>query len=77
MWARMQKERHQRSRSRNMFNLGDDIEEGETLTHRGRALGDDLHDHQRSDEEDDLDAEVVNRLHFGGDAGDRHHAQKV
>ncbi|CAM9447422.1 unnamed protein product, partial [Sphacelaria rigidula] len=76
MWARMQKERNQRSRSRNMFNLGDDTEEGETLTHRGRALGNDLHDYQRSDEDDDLNAEVVDRLHFGGDAGDRRHAQQ-
>lgn len=69
MWARMQKDRSQRSRSGGIFNLGDD--DGgptELLTHRGQALGSNDEDGGNPDEEeDDLNAEVVDRLHFGGD----------
>ncbi|CAN0496523.1 unnamed protein product, partial [Ectocarpus sp. 8 AP-2014] len=35
MWARMQKDRNQRSRRVGMFNLGDDNGASEVLTHRG------------------------------------------
>lgn len=72
MWARMQKDRNQRSRSGRAFNLGDDGESSEVLTHRGQALGnsDGAEDGERDDEDDDLDAEVVDKLHFGGGVGD-------
>lgn len=68
MWARMQKDRNQRSRSGGVFNLGDDNGPTEVLTHRGQALGDahDERDRPYDDDEDDLDAEVVDKLHFGG-----------
>lgn len=73
MWARMQRERNQCSRKKGFFSLGEDNEigESETLTHKGRALGNELEDHDRSDEDEDLNAEVVDQLHFGGDARDR------
>lgn len=79
MWARMQKERNQRSRNAGLFNLGEDTEigEGDTLTHKGRALGNELEDHDRSDQDEDLNAEVVDQLHFGGDARDGRHAHQV
>ncbi|CAN0536013.1 unnamed protein product [Ectocarpus sp. 8 AP-2014] len=70
MWARMQKDRNQRSRRVGMFNLGDDNGASEVLTHRGQALGDnDEYGGRQDDEDDDLDAEVVDQLHFGGDGG--------
>lgn len=71
MWARMQKERNQRSRRVGMFNLGDDNGAREVLTHRGQALGDndEYGGGRQDDEDDDLDAEVVDQLHFGGDGG--------
>ncbi|CAN0023732.1 unnamed protein product, partial [Hapterophycus canaliculatus] len=60
MWARMQKDRSQRSRSGGIFNLGDDAGgPTELLTHRGQALGGiDDHGGYPDDEEDDLNAEV-------------------
>eukprot|EP00752_Nemacystus_decipiens_P016522 g14767.t1 len=69
MWARMQKDRNRRSRSGGIFNLGDDGGPSEVLTHRGQALGDIDEDRggAQDDESDDLNAEVVDRLHFGGD----------
>ncbi|CAN0415502.1 unnamed protein product, partial [Laminaria digitata] len=72
MWARMQKDRNQRSRSGSVFNLGDDGGPSDVLTHRGQALGnnDGSEDGQQDDEDDDLDAEVVDKLHFGGGGGD-------
>jgi len=73
MWARMQKDRNQRSRSGGIFNLGDDSGPSEVLTHRGQALGtsnDEDGFGAQVDEDDDLDAEVVDQLHFGGH-GDR------
>lgn len=75
MWARMQKDRNQRSRSGGIFNLGDDSGPSEVLTHRGQALGTNDEDGvgAQDDEDDDLDAEVVDQLHFGGDgSGDAH-----
>lgn len=74
MWARMQKDRNQRSRGGSVFNLGDDGGPNEVLTHRGQALGnnDGSEDGQQDDEDDDLDAEVVDKLHFGGGGGDSH-----
>ncbi|CBJ25573.1 similar to RIKEN cDNA 2610033H07 [Ectocarpus siliculosus] len=71
MWARMQKDRNQRSRRVGMFNLGDDNGTSEVLTHRGQALGDndEYGGGRQDDEDDDLDAEVVDQLHFGGDGG--------
>lgn len=70
MWARMQKERNQRSRSGGIFNLGDDSSgPSEVLTHRGQALGNSNDGGgfgAQVDEDDDLDAEVVDQLHFGG-----------
>lgn len=68
MWARMQKDRNQRSRSGGIFNLGDDGGPGEVLTHRGQALGKNDEDGvgAKDDEDDDLNAEVVDQLHFGG-----------
>lgn len=69
MWARMQKDRNQRSRSGGLFNLGDDSGSNEVLTHRGQALGENDEDGGvvAQDEDDDLNAEVVDQLHFGGD----------
>lgn len=69
MWARMQKDRNQRSRSGGIFNLGDDSGPREGLTHRGQALGNNDEDGEgaQDDEDDDLNAEVVDQLHFGGD----------
>lgn len=71
MWARMQKDRNQRSRNGRAFNLGDDGESSEVLTHRGQALGIStvVEDGDRDDEDDDLDAEIVDKLHFGGGGG--------
>lgn len=71
MWARMQKDRNQRSRRGGMFNLGDDSSSSEVLTHRGQALGDndEYRGGRQDDEDDDLNAEVVDQLHFGGDGG--------
>ena len=69
MWARMQKDRNQRSRSGGIFNLGDDSGKSEVLTHRGQALGNDNDEGgfgAQGDEDDELDAEVVDQLHFGG-----------
>lgn len=69
MWARMQKDRNQRGRSGSMFNLGDDVDSGEeVLTHRGQAL-DTSHEGsggEHDDEDNNLNAEVVEQLHFGG-----------
>lgn len=72
MWARMQKDRNQRSRSGSVYNLGDDGGPNDVLTHRGQALGnnDGSEDGQQDDEDDDLDAEIVDKLHFGGGGGD-------
>eukprot|EP00903_Cladosiphon_okamuranus_P007894 g7626.t1 len=69
IWARMQKDRNQRSRSGGIFNLGDDSGPSEVLTHRGQALGNIDEDGRgaQDDEDDDLNAEVVDQLHFGGD----------
>lgn len=75
MWARMQKDRNKRSRSGGLFNLGDGAGPSEVLTHRGKALGNDIEDDgsAQDNEEDDLNAEVVDQLHFGGDGdGDTH-----
>lgn len=76
MWARMQKERNQRSRSGGIFNLGDDGGPSEVLTHRGQALGksnDEDGFGAQVDEDDELDAQVVDQLHFGGNGdGDSH-----
>lgn len=72
MWARMQKDRNKRSRSGGVFNLGDGSGPSEVLTHRGQALGSNNEDEggaQQDNEEDDLNAEVVDQLHFGGDGG--------
>lgn len=72
MWARMQKDRNKRSRSGGLFNLGDGGGGlSEVLTHRGQALGNDNEDDggAHDNEEDDLNAEVVDQLHFGGDGG--------
>lgn len=68
MWARMQKDRNQRSRSGGIFNLGDDSGSSEVLTHRGQALNniDEDGGGGQDDEDDDLNAEVVDQLHFGG-----------
>ena len=76
MWARMQKERKKRSRGMGAFHLGEgqgdeDRDQDHLLTHRGQALGNygdhDVHVDALDGEQDDdgLDAEVVNRLHFG------------
>lgn len=74
MWARMQRDRNQRSQRGSVFNLGDAAGPSETLTHRGQALGSDYrHDdgvHSNDDKDDDLDAEVVDKLHFGGGTRD-------
>lgn len=71
MWARMQKDRNQRSRSGSVFNLGEDGGGSEVLTHGGQALGNDYEasDGDRDDLDDDLNAEVVDTLHFGGGTG--------
>lgn len=74
MWARMQKDRNQRSQRGSVFNLGDAAGPSESLTHRGQALGSDYrHDddvQSNDDKDDDLDAEVVDKLHFGGGTRD-------
>lgn len=72
MWARMQKDRNQRSRSGGIFNLGDGSGSSEVLTHRGQALGKNDEDRgdAQDDEDDDLNAEVVDQLHFGGDGSE-------
>ncbi|CAN0101506.1 unnamed protein product [Scytosiphon promiscuus] len=80
LWARMQKDRSQRSRKGGIFNLGNDGDgPTELLTHRGQALGSNDEDGgYMDDEEDGLDAEVVDRLHFGGDGSQdarRDHSQ--
>lgn len=69
MWARMQRERNQSSRGRRNCNLGDGDDSFETLTHKGQVLRDDYNDHDRSEDVDDLDADVVGQLHFGGGVG--------
>lgn len=71
MWARMQKDRNKRSRSAGVFNLGDGCGPTEVLTHRGQALGNINEDEGggQDNEEDDLNADVVDQLHFGGDGG--------
>lgn len=74
MWARMQRDRNQRSQRGSVFNLGDNAGPSESLTHQGQALSSDYgHDdgvHDDNDKDDDLDAEVVNQLHFGGGTRD-------
>ncbi|CAM9222490.1 unnamed protein product [Choristocarpus tenellus] len=72
MWARMQKDRKQRSRKGGMFNLEDGEGHGEVLTHKGQTLDDDYEDDEMvdSDGDDNLNAEVVGKLHFGGGAED-------
>ncbi|CAM9297716.1 unnamed protein product [Pylaiella littoralis] len=67
MWARMQKDRNKRSRNGGVFNLGDGHGPTEVLTHRGQALGSNVEDGGAEDDGDDLNAEVVDQLHFGGD----------
>lgn len=69
MWARMQNEHKKRNRQRKAFHLGEDVDESEVLTHEGQVLGKDYQYQYRgesNDQDDELDAEVVNRLHFGG-----------
>lgn len=70
MWARMQNEHKKRNRQREAFHLGDEGDEGEALTHKGQVLGKDYQYQYRGesndDQDDELNAEVVNRLHFGG-----------
>lgn len=79
MWARYQKEitRSSRSGRNTAFNLDDD-EDGDEgggldlLTHRGKLLGAGGGTYEGSDNEEDggnLDAEIVDRLHFGGGKG--------
>lgn len=77
MWARMQRERNQRSRSVGMLNLGDGEGLSDLLTHKGRALGTNYQDDTQSDEDDNLNAEVVDRLHFGGGMKDAHQPHQV
>lgn len=67
MWARMQKDRNQRGRSGGIFNLGDESGRSEVLTHRGQALSNNCADNDEpGDQGDDLSADVVDKLHFGG-----------
>lgn len=78
MWARIQRERRKRSRSSNVFNLGDDSGASDLITHKGQAL-DDVHlsyDGDRASDEE-LGAEVVDQLHFGGGAGDASQTHEV
>lgn len=74
----MQKDR-QRSRSGGVFNLGDGNDSSEVLTHRGQALGNNYRDNdgQHEEQDDDLNAEVVNQLHFGGGGGGNSHLGNV
>lgn len=66
----MQNEHKKRNRQREAFHLGDEGDEGEALTHKGQVLGKDYQYQYRGesndDQDDELNAEVVNRLHFGG-----------
>lgn len=86
MWARMQRERHKRSRSGHMYHLDNDSKASDFLTHKGEAIGEDYNDAGAAFDDmgggsasgdDDLDAEVVNRLHFGGQAGDSSRSGQV
>jgi len=69
MFARFQKEKVRKARNLSQFNL-DDGEDTEVLTHKGQVLGDSNYGNsgEWSDNEDEenLDRDVVNTMHFGG-----------
>lgn len=67
MWARMQKDRRKRTKHADLFKLeGDDSLDA--LTHNGRMLGvrHEVEYSAESEADEDLDAEAVHTLHFGG-----------
>lgn len=69
MLQRLVKARTKQARKKSVFNLND--EEGDTttvLTRFGRALGDSSYRDVQVDDDfgDDLEADIVNNLHFGG-----------
>lgn len=72
----MQKARHVRSRSGSIFNLRDETGD-ELLTHKGQALDGVKDEDQAHSSDDDLDAETVNQLHFGGGEGDTAETRQV
>ncbi|CAM9440140.1 unnamed protein product, partial [Chrysoparadoxa australica] len=70
MWARWKRDKVGGSRGKGgLFNLDDDDDGEELLTHKGKALGGGNYGELPAggDEDDEgLDREVVERLHFGG-----------
>ena len=67
MFLRLQKEKIKKSKDSSIYNLDSNPEE--MLTHKGSILGNsNINENDFSDDEDDenLNKEVVNRLHFGG-----------
>eukprot|EP01041_Mallomonas_annulata_P001762 gene1762-3409_t len=66
MFMRFQKEKLKKSRNASLFNLESD--ETNILTHKGKLLSDDnmVENDWPSDDDDGLDRNIVNALHFGG-----------
>lgn len=67
MFLRFQKEKIKKSRNSSLYNLDSNVNE-ELLTHKGQLLGTSNLNEQSysSDDDEDLDKDVVNQLHFGG-----------
>lgn len=69
LFARFQEEKKRKVRNSSLFNLTDDLKDEDLLTHKGRLIDDYADaevDRLSSDDDDDMDLSVAERLHFGG-----------